>query len=225
MQEAKRLQQQLDYANGQLEDTRQKLAEERRQSAEKSVSEGSTTKLMQTINELNLYRESSTTLRAEAQQARERLSEKSKEVERLLAEIEPLNGKVGELEGELEGKEGEVKLLQDDRDHWRERTQNIISKYDRVDPAELEDMKSQLAVLKAEKERLESEQQPLREQLETAEQAKAEAVQENTKTYQDRLDNFKNQAKEQNRKQNSRVGEANAALEVANAERSKVRGA
>ena len=74
MQEAKRLQQQLDYANGQLEDTRQKLAEERRQSSEKSATEGSTTKLMQTINELNLYRESSTTLRAEAQQARERLS-------------------------------------------------------------------------------------------------------------------------------------------------------
>lgn len=220
MQEAKRLQQQLDYANGQLEDSRQKLVEERRQSAEKTASEGSTTKLMQTINELNLYRESSTTLRAEAQQARERLSEKSNEVERLLAEIEPLKGKVGELEGELEGKVGEVKLLQDDRDHWRERTQNIISKYDRVDPAELEEMKSQLESLRAEKERLESEQQPLREQLENAEQVKSEAVEENTKLYTGRLENFKNQAKEQNRKQVARIGEANAALEAANAEKS-----
>lgn len=221
VQEAKRLQQQLDYASGQLEDTRQKLAEERRQSAEKSANEGSTTKLMQTINELNLYRESSTTLRAEAQQARERLGEKSKEVERLLAEIEPLKGKIGELEGDLEGKEGELKLTQDDRDHWRDRTNNIISKYDRVDPAELEEIKSQLESLKAEKERLESEQQPLRDQLQSAEQAKAEAVDENTKLYTGRLDNFKNQAKEQNRRQNARIGEANAALEAANAEKAK----
>ena len=221
IQEARRLQQQLDYANGQLEDARQKLAEERRQSAEKSASEGSTTKLMQTINELNLYRESSTTLRAEAQQARERLAEKSKEVERLLAEIEPLKGKVDELEGELEGKEAEVKLVQDDRDHWRERTQNIISKYDRVDPAELEHMRSQLEALKAEKERLESEQQPLREQVENAEKEKTEAVEANTALYTERVEKIKTQAKDQNRRQNARIADANAALEAANVDKTK----
>ena len=96
MQESKRLQQQLEYANAQLEETRQKLAEERRQSSDKMASEGSTKRLAETIDQLNLFRESSTTLRNEARQAREKFEEKSREVERLLAELDPLKGRVGD---------------------------------------------------------------------------------------------------------------------------------
>lgn len=222
MQESKRLQQQLDYANAQLEETRQKLADERRQSSEKMASEGSTQRLAQTINELNLFRESSTTLRNEARQAREKLEERSKEIERLVAELEPMKGRVSELEGELEGKEGEIKLLQDDRDHWRERTQNIISKYDRVDPAELEELKKQLEELKTEKERLETEQTPLREQIADIDKKVEQAVEESSKGFRDKLENFRNQAKEQNRKQVAKIKEGETALESANAEKTKV---
>lgn len=207
VQEAKRLQQQLEYANNQLEGTRQKLADERRQSVEKSSAESSTSKLMQTINELNVYRESATTLRNEARQARENLEEKSQEVERLLAEIQPLKGRVGELEGELEVKEGEMKLLQDDRDHWRDRTQNIISKYDRVDPAELEEMKKKLEGLQAEKERLEAEQVPMQEQIDGFEarlQSEKEAA---TTPLNERLIRFKEQAKNQDATRRTRINE------------------
>ena len=137
MQEAKRLQQQLEYTSATLEATRQTLTDERRKAAEKTREEGSVTSLQQTINELNLHRESATTLRNEARVAREKLEEKVREIERLAAEIEPLQARVGELEGEVEAKAGELGLLQRDRDHWRERTQNINSKYDRVDPAEV----------------------------------------------------------------------------------------
>lgn len=224
IQESKRLQQQLDYANGQLDDVRQKLAEERRQSSDRLATEGSTTKLMQTINELNLYRESSTTLRNEARQAREKLEEKSAEIERLVAEIDPLKVRVGELEGELESKEGEMKLLQDDRDHWRERTQNIISKYDRVDPAELEEMKKQLEALKEEKERLEAEQAPMKEEIEGFEDRLTAAKEEAAKGLSDRLEKFKEQAKEQNRKQNSRLSEHKATIEAAQAEQARLNG-
>ncbi|KAK5706316.1 Protein mlp1 [Elasticomyces elasticus] len=198
MQEAKRLQQQLDYANSTLETVRQTLADERRQAAEKTREEGSVTSLQQTINELNLHRESATTLRNEARVARERLEEKVQEIERLAGEIEPLQGRIGELEGEVEAKDGELQLLQRDRDHWRERTQNIISKYDRVDPAELESMKGQLEELRAEKERLEGEQAPLREQI-AGHEAKLE---EQKAVWVDKLEKFRDQAKERNRKQN-----------------------
>jgi nucleoprotein TPR len=224
IQESKRLQQQLDYANGQLDDVRQKLAEERRQSSDRIASEGSTNKLMATINELNLYRESSTTLRNEARQAREKLDEKSQEIERLVSELEPLKGRVGELEGELESKDGEMKLLQSDRDHWRERTQNIISKYDRVDPAELEEMKQQLEALKQEKERLEAEQLPLKEEVEGFEARLNTAREEASKGLTDRLEKFKEQAKEQNRKQNSRLLESKATIETLQAEQTRLTG-
>ena len=224
IQESKRLQQQLDYANGQLDDVRQKLAEERRQSSDRIASEGSTNKLMQTINELNLYRESSTTLRNEARQAREKLDEKSQEIERLMSELEPIKSRVGELEGELESKDGEMKLLQNDRDHWRERTQNIISKYDRVDPAELEEMKQQLETLKQEKERLESEQLPLKAEVEGFEARLTTAREEASKGLSDRLEKFKEQAKEQNRKQNSRLSDSKAQIETLQAEQTRLNG-
>ncbi|KAF2171827.1 hypothetical protein M409DRAFT_18060 [Zasmidium cellare ATCC 36951] len=223
IQEAKRLQQQLDYANSQLEETRQKLADERRKSSDQAATEGSTNKLMQTINELNLFRESATTLRNEARQAREKLEEKTKEIDRLASELEPLKGRIGELEGELESKQREMKLLQDDRDHWRERTQNIISKYDRVDPTELEDMKKQLEELKAEKERLESEQAPLREQIDGFDDRLEQQKNELNQTMKDRLDRFREQAKEQDRKRTAQIKDGNEKIEALNAELEKAK--
>nr|POE54965.1 nucleoprotein tpr [Quercus suber] len=212
MQESKRLQQQLDYTNHQLESTRQKLADERRQSVNVDSSGASAEKLMQTINELNLFRESSTTLRNEARQARDRLEEKINEIDRLASEIDPLKSRVGELEGDLESKDEELRLIQDDRNHWRERTQNIISKYDRVDPAELEEMKKKLEDLKSEKERLESEQVPLRAQIDSHAADLEAKLTEKTTSLNATLTRFKEQAKEQNRKQNERIREQAAEL-------------
>lgn len=225
IQEAKRLQQQLDYANTQLEEVRQKLSDERRQSADKSTSEASTSKLTNTINELNVFRESAITLRNEARQYREKLDEKSKEVDRLIAESEPLKGRVGELEGELENKEGEMRLLQGDRDHWRERTQNIISKYDRVDPAEMEGLKTQLEELRAEKERLEGEQAPLKEQVDGFEARLEEEKSSVYATQQARIDSIKKQAKDQDTKRKDLIARltqeqktTQTALDTANSE-------
>ncbi|KAF7186753.1 Protein MLP1-like [Pseudocercospora fuligena] len=213
-QEAKRLQQQLDYARNQLEEAQQKLADERRQSAEKASAENSTKKLMQTIEELNTYREATTTLRNDARQAREKLEEKTKQVDRLLEEIEPLKSRVGELEGELESKDGEMKLLQDDRDHWRERTQNIISKYDRVDPAELEEMKKRLEELKAENERLEGETSSvaeLREQI-SGHEASVEALKAE---WESRRLKLIEQSKQRNTQNKNEISELKQKLEVA----------
>ncbi|KAK0844193.1 Protein mlp1 [Friedmanniomyces endolithicus] len=205
MQEAKRLQQQLEYTSATLEATRQTLTDERRKAAEKTREEGSVTSLQQTINELNLHRESATTLRNEARVAREKLEEKVREIERLAAEIEPLQARVGELEGEVEAKAGELGLLQRDRDHWRERTQNIISKYDRVDPAEVEELKQQLEAAKAQveeagkgREGIEAEQTALRAAV-----AGHEGVLEEQRVdWTAKLERFKEQAKERNRAQN-----------------------
>ena len=216
LQEAKRLTQQLDCATTQLEASRASLAEERRAATAKAAEEGGTTRLQATLQELNLYRESATTLRNEVRVSRERLEAKAQEVENLVAEIEPLKVRVGDLKGELEAKEGEMELLAKDREHWRERTRNIISKYDRVDPAELEALKESLETLKREKEGLEAQKEgweaeagPLRERVEglqgevvtAVEAAKVEVV----KPWEERIERFKNQSKEQNRKQTDRI--------------------
>ncbi|KAK3099081.1 Protein mlp1, partial [Teratosphaeriaceae sp. CCFEE 6253] len=163
----------------------------------------------QTIEELNLHRESATTLRNEARVARERVEAKTREFEILVAQMEPLKGRIGELEGELEAKQAELELLGRDREHWRERTQKIISQYDRVDPVELENLKASLEALQTEKAGLELELAPLKEKVEGHGNEVTEyegKLEEQRKANETKMENFKTQAKEQNRRQNEAKG-------------------
>jgi nucleoprotein TPR len=114
---------------------------------------------MEKLNELNLIRESSVTLRNEARVAREQLEEKSRKVEELLAQIQPLESKAREMENQLEIKNGEMKLLQEDRERWQQRNQQILQKYDRIDPAEMETLKEQVAALQMERDELSAEKE------------------------------------------------------------------
>lgn len=153
-QEQKRLRQQLDFTQSQLDDTRIKLDQQRRTEADTERNAMSHTKLMETLNELNLYRESSVTLRGENKRAIDALAEKTRRIEDLAAQLEPLQTRIAELENLSEMRDGEMKLLQEDRDHWRQRTQNILSKYDRVDPAELESLKEKVTALETERDQV-----------------------------------------------------------------------
>ena len=173
VQEAKRLQQQYEYAQSQLDETRMKLEQARQQQASSGQSSMAHQDLMEKLNELNVFRESSITLRHETRQAQAQLAEKTKRVEELVEQIQPLETKIKELEHNKEITEGETQLLQADRDRWQKRTQDIISKYDRIDPAEMESLKESIQTLQSEKEVLVQEQQPLRDQIQAFENEKA----------------------------------------------------
>ena len=164
-QEAKRLRQQLDHVQSQYDETRLKLDQQLRSEADSERNAMNHNKLMETLNELNLFRESSVTLRAEAKQASTALAEKTRHVTELQAEVEPLKIRISELENFAELREGEMKLLQDDRDHWQLRTQNILSKYDRVDPAELEALKEKVSQLESERDETVSAREGLQAQI------------------------------------------------------------
>ena len=222
VQEGKRLKQQLDYAQSQLDETRLKLDQQRRAQGESERSTLNHNKLMETINELNLFRESSVTLRNEARQAQSSLAEKTKRVEELLEEIQPLQTKIRELENQKEIQEGEMRLLQEDRDRWQQRTQNILQKYDRVDPAEMESLKEQLATLQKERDELEAAKQPLQEQVdgipERLKQVEADASQKWQESKERMVTQFKNRSKELSAKANER----NAALQAASREKEEL---
>ena len=151
-QEAKRLRQQYDFSQSQLDDVRLKLDQQSRASADSERNAMSHSELMKSVNELNILRESNVTLRAESRQAQQSLTERNSRVEQLETQIQPLQARVAELEHLVELRDGEHKLLEEDRNHWQQRTQNILSKYDRVDPAELEAMKEKLSALEAERD-------------------------------------------------------------------------
>ena len=78
VQEAKRLQQQLDYKQSKLDESNLKLEQERRLHADAGRSSMTQKDIMDKLNELNLFRESSVTLRHEARQAQGRLAEKTR---------------------------------------------------------------------------------------------------------------------------------------------------
>ncbi|OKL61291.1 hypothetical protein UA08_03762 [Talaromyces atroroseus] len=181
-QESKRLRQQLDYTQSQLDDTRLKLEQQRRAAADSDHNNLSHNKLVETLNELNVFRESSVTLRNQARQAETALAEKTARVDELVQQIEPLQNKIRELENLVESKDEEMKLIHADRDRWQQRTENILQKYDRVDPTEMEALKEKLSALERERDEAIELRDALQQQVDgfpeqlskTAEDSKAE---------------------------------------------------
>ena len=219
IQEGKRLKQQLDYAQSQLDEARQKLSEERQRQTDTEQNAASHGKLIQTINELNLFRESSTTLRAEARQAQSKLAEKMEEVQKLTEQIQPLQARVQEIEIQHEMKEGELKLLQEDRDRWRQRTQDIIQKYDRVDPAELEALKTRVADLQREKDEALTVKSSLQEQVDSIPEKIAKTEEESSKKWQETRQKLAEQFKGRSRDLSAKIKQAEQDTEAVRKEK------
>jgi nucleoprotein TPR len=213
MQESKRLKQQLDYSHSQMDEARLKLDQERRSQADASRSSLAHKDIMEKLNELNLLRESNNTLRNESHQAQAQLAEKTKQVEELMETIQPLEGKVRELENAKEMQDGEIRLLQEDRDRWQKRNQEILSKYDRIDPAEMEKLKESLATLQAERDALSSGQEPLQDRVKILEST----LESEKATWQVSRQKLIEQAKERSRTltkdRNDRVAERDAVIQ------------
>jgi len=150
-QEGKRLEHQLTHAQNQLDQTREKLIAEQTK-AQGSQNNASIQTLQDRIQELNVYRESNMTLRNDNTRLLNQVAEKVKALEDLQSELEPLESRVSELEGELELNVGHLKAVEEDRNRWQKRHQDVLQRYDRIDPKELEDLKQQIENLKVERD-------------------------------------------------------------------------
>ena len=218
-QEGKRLKQQLDYAQSQLDDTRLRLSQQRRLEADKERSNLDHNKLVDTINELNTFRESSVTLRGETRQAQSALVARAKEVEELKAQIEPLQAEILELKNERETQEGEMKLLRENSDRWQQRAQNVLQKYDRVDPAELEALKEQLKSLEAERDELVSAKRALQDQVDNASSQMTQVQEQSNEKIETMRTKLGEQYKGRSRQLSDKIKEKDTALQTAMAER------
>ncbi|KAL8723063.1 MAG: hypothetical protein Q9225_000534, partial [Loekoesia sp. 1 TL-2023] len=213
-QEAKRLKQQLDYTQSQLDDTRLKLNQQRRVEQDSERSALNHNRLMDTINELNTFRESNVTLRNESRHAQAALAQKTREVEQLVAQVEPLKAEVRDLKSELETQAEETRLLQEDRDRWRQRTQDILQKYDRVDPAELEALKSQLQDLQNERDELTSSKQILHEKVDGIDGQIAQVQEQNKEKVEELRSRLTDQFKARSKNLTGTIREKDASLQA-----------
>ena len=213
-QEAKRLKQLLDHTQSQLDDTRVKLNQQRRLEENSERSSLNHSKLMDTINELNTFRESNVTLRNEFRHAQASLAQKTGEVEQLLAQVEPLRSEILQLKIEQETQVGETRLLQEDRDRWRQRTQDILQKYDRVDPAELEALKTQLQNLQTERDELVSSKQSLEDQLSGKDGQITQAQEEGKTKYEEMRSRLTDQFKTRSKNLSDKIREKDGSLQI-----------
>ncbi|KAI4131278.1 MAG: hypothetical protein LQ338_001303 [Usnochroma carphineum] len=213
-QEAKTFKQQLDHKQSQLDDARLKLSQQRRVEQDSERSALSHNKLMDTINELNTFRESNVTLRNESRHAQAALAQKMREVEQLVAQVEPLQAEVRELKSQLETQVEETRLLQEDRDRWRQRTQDILQKYDRVDPAELEALKSQIQALQAERDELLSSKQTLQVQVDGIDAQIAQVQEQNKERVEELKSRLTDQFKTRSKNLTGTIREKDASLQA-----------
>jgi nucleoprotein TPR len=213
-QEAKRYKQKLERTEAQLDETLEKLNQERQSQIDRDQATMNHGKLLESINQLNLFRESNASLRNEARQAQTQLAERTTEVESLSAQLEPMRARIGEIENALETKDGEIKLLQEDRDRWQKRNQDILQRYDRVDPAELESLKNQIEALTQERDALQAEKQSLQEQV--------DAIPDLHKSFEERRQKLIENAKTKAREQNVIIRDKTSQLEQAQQELSRL---
>jgi nucleoprotein TPR len=150
-QQVKRLEAELGLAKDQLDQAREKL--HAAQATAQSSQTGTNLQTLQNqIEQLNVFRESNSTLRNETTRLEAKLAVKSKEIEVLQNELDPLRARVTDLEGELELTTAYLKQAKDDRDHWQKRYSDFVTKSDHVDPEELEKLKQSIDTFQAERD-------------------------------------------------------------------------
>ncbi|KAL7800801.1 hypothetical protein V8C43DRAFT_178486 [Trichoderma afarasin] len=208
MNESKRLQQQVEYLQSQLDETRLKLDQERQASQSGNTSMAHKD-LMEKLHELNLYRESSMALRTENNQLKDQITEKNKKLDEMTQKIQPLESEIDNLNTQKSFLEEEIKQIQEDRDRWQKRTEGILTKYGRVDPAEMEQLKQTIADLEKERDALKEGEQPL--------QAKVAELESTLETERTNWSNLRARLGEQFKERSRKItGEKNEASQRAN---------
>ena len=215
LQEAKRLKKQLDYTQSQLDEARLKLNQQRRAEENNERNALNHNKLIETINELNLNRESNVALRLEKNQAQASLNEKSKLVEELSEQIQFLHVKVQELEDTKEAQEEDLRMTREARERFEQRYHDILNRSDSIDPAEFESLKEQNAALHTERDDLVAARQALQEQVDAfPEQIKQAQDQVNERWQENRL-KLVEQFKTRSRELSAKIQEKDTALKTA----------
>lgn len=157
-QENSRLRTQVEHLEKTLEETRQTLSEERERAVEATASEAQHAELVERINQLTLLRESNATLRSECDSHARRAKAIQTKLQQLSSELDPTKEQLRIAKAELEARNQQIKQLEDECRKWQERNASLLSKYDRIDPAEMQSLKEQIETLTAAKLSLEAAQ-------------------------------------------------------------------
>ncbi|KAJ2159212.1 hypothetical protein GGF46_003182 [Coemansia sp. RSA 552] len=123
----------------------------------------------QQVEQAQLLRESNTVLRTELNSARGRLRSTEKELSRVRdQEVPQLRTSNASLRAELDAVRDQAKQLQEMCDHWKQRHEKVLAKYQMIEPEEHEALKREKEQLRTELEQLSSDNAKLQQQLSVA---------------------------------------------------------
>ncbi|KAI9449362.1 hypothetical protein BJY52DRAFT_1215953 [Lactarius psammicola] len=185
-QENARLKTQIGHVTRDLEDTRATLSDERERAASVAATDAQHAELVEKIQQLNLLRESNATLRADSEAHAKRSRELDIKLKNVLQELDPLRERTRTLQAELDARNEHVTRLEEENRRWQERNNQLLTKYDRVDPTEFQSLKDELESMRTEKSAMESQQTTQAGEL-TQLQEKIAALEATNKTHREAI--------------------------------------
>ncbi|KAJ2707141.1 Filament-forming protein [Coemansia sp. IMI 203386] len=155
----------------------------------------------QQIEQVPILRESNAALRSDLTSARRRLSNVESALSQVRdQEVPQLRSANATLTAELEAARSQVSQLQGMCDHWKQRHENILAKYQMIEPEEYEALKkqnqelqTQIGQVKKQVEELDAENQKLQLAVSNNNQQKASAETRRSRQMQSEIANLKQQ--------------------------------
>ncbi|KAL5482794.1 MLP1_9 [Sanghuangporus weigelae] len=156
-QENARQKAQIDHLSQALEETRTALSNEREEAAKAISNSAEHAELLERINQLNILRESNATLRAECEAQARKARQLETTLNHLQSELNPLKEEATTLRAELDAKNAQIQRLEDESRQWKERNAQLLTKYDRIDPNDVQALKDEIEDLQIDLRKAEEE--------------------------------------------------------------------
>ena len=137
VQTAKRLELQLSQTTKALEQARLDLSDERERYRNGHTLSSSEFEEFQGMKEqVNVLRDSNRTLRSEYEKELQRAKSFEAEMTQLRSKLGPMMAQVRDANAKLKAQTETIATLTADNEQWKNRTQEILTKYDQIDPEE-----------------------------------------------------------------------------------------
>ncbi|RQM15008.1 hypothetical protein DD237_004804 [Peronospora effusa] len=133
------------------------------------------------LEQLSLLRESNATLRDENQKNLAKLKTEEAKVSSLKAKLVPLQNAEVALKMQVTSLKQEVETLNDANKRWKQRVDQLVEKYQQVDPAEYDKVVAEKEALTKELTELKAEQTTLKNELETLRSSGGKELEEEKK--------------------------------------------
>ncbi|SCU93488.1 LAME_0F03972g1_1 [Lachancea meyersii CBS 8951] len=144
------LQRKLQFAEDELLALKEEVNNHEAHASKLSMMAEEHDKILEQLNQLNLLRESNITLRNDLKSKSDRNEELENKVEVLQNASEPLENELSILRHSIAAKDKQITLMTEEINRWRQRSQDILHTYERVDPEEHKKMMDELSQIKKE---------------------------------------------------------------------------